>query len=623
MAMVAEVGKTAATSADPQAGENSTVADREKDARLRIVESRGYRIELDLTTQVLKIGMPDDRGMLWWDDRTTKGPNGFRFAGVHPESLPKQLAAPISPTIRNLRSGILSASILAQKAKQFDDGLYAAVDLAAQNGCGGFPGKLPLLKSIAGSQTAGDIDTASEVVLAAARLGGLEFDLAGRADRAVLKRIRGFLDNPLRSKPIGFYTWSEELQRIFQQDRMLQSPIQDPPGVERLAGLLHADRTSREIYEGYLTLISRLTNPFPSEYPTLACCLTALDQGSVRVPHDTLYFFPPSRAHETELVKRLYGHRPIPRGFNLAEELVKRIRSGKIALEPTDSSGWYDYQTWSLEPLVIPGQMPEAKHLRLESRYREQLVELFKGILTLTRETHIKQLEIPRVGSAPPRPTVKIFPKLSAEPLATHYLRRALSYRFVRQVITDTFGPEALVDMHRMTAGGPVANDLATELAEIEALFLGAYVLVSRELGMEPDLAVIGTTDREIDSDARAFQKWAAELGTDPDIGVDSRAMIPVFYDIQRRKTKVWLFLGWAERPVTISFATPPEAKVFDSDGNPVPGDSIEIEFESTRPRLTYPVTAEIYVTEILNREEFRRLCDEHRTRSAILAALK
>ena len=39
--------------------------------------------------------------------------------------------------------------MLAQKAKQFDDGLYAAVELAAQQGAGRCQGKANLLKTLA------------------------------------------------------------------------------------------------------------------------------------------------------------------------------------------------------------------------------------------------------------------------------------------------------------------------------------------------------------------------------------------------------------------------------------------------------------------------------------------
>src|SRR5262249_17198798 len=151
--------------------------------------------------------------------------------------------------------------------------------------------------------------------------------------------------------------------------------------------------------------------------------------GQGPIPDKKVYFFPPSRAHETDLVTKLYGNRPIPDGFSLVDEMIRRIRSGQIQLKPTEQSGWYDYQTWAIEPLVVPERTPEATHLQATESYRKQLVELFKGILALTRETHIKQLVVPMAGAAAPglpkRPEIHIRPDLTVEPLATFYRRRA------------------------------------------------------------------------------------------------------------------------------------------------------------------------------------------------------
>ena len=46
------------------------------------------------------------------------------------------------------------------------------------------------------------------------------------------------------------------------------------------------------------------------------------------------------------------------------------------------------------------------------------------------------------------------------------------------------------------------------------------------------------------------------------------------------------------------------------------------LDFRSASYSLAYPVTAEAYVTKILNRDEFRRHCDRYKIRSAILANL-
>ena len=62
------------------------------------------------------------------------------------------------------------------------------------------------------------------------------------------------------------------------------------------------------------------------------------------------------------------------------------------------------------------------------------------------------------------------------EPTATYYLRRARSYRFVRTVLEEAFGPDAWKSMRRMTAAGPIDMDLGDDLTLMQSLFYGAYV---------------------------------------------------------------------------------------------------------------------------------------------------
>ena len=598
------------TSGAVSAGE---AAARNKGERpMREIEAEGFRIQLDLSTQVLRLDIPEDRG----------------FGDVSGRLEVKREEAAVVPTLSGMgREDFISASILAQKARQFDDGLYAAVDLAAQQGAGCFAGKASLLKKVARALAALPETPAGQtegVIFAACKLGRVEADVPARLQKFVDSTVAGFLKDPLRSKPIGFYTWTEELAAIFRQDRMLQTELKDRKGTEALTRILQADRDVRDVYEGYLSLVARLTNPLI--YPDLRGQIAALERGKLDVPSKEIYFFPPSRSHETELIKRLYGNRPIPEGFNLVEEMTKRIQAGTLQLKPTADSGWYDYQTWSLEPLAIPDEMPEAPRLDLSPSYRKQLLELFKGLLALTRETHIKQLEIPMAGMAAPgprpRPVVRVYPELDAEPLATMYLRRAQSYQFIREVIEKAFGPEALTKMHRQSASGPVRENLGDELRRMEALFYGAHVTVCRQIGA-PHSDGLGTGPAK---DEAAVSTWAAfrdELKDDPDLGRDARMMVPVFYDIARKKTKVWVFLGWAARPLIIAFAKAPAAAVFDQAGRQVAADRVDLQFRSTSRTVAYPVTAEVYVEKILDRDEFRRHCDRYKTPSAILASLK
>ena len=165
----------------------------------------GYRIMVDRATQILRLDTNDR-------------------AGGHPvlEARPR------------IQSSFVSAALLAQKAKQFDDGLYAAVELAAQSGAGQFQGKQTLIRAALEK-----IDSlgAAEILYSAAKLGGAAIEPPEGVARAVESWTEGFLKDELRSKPLGFYTWTPELARIFQQDRALQTEL-DQPAAAELVGLM-------------------------------------------------------------------------------------------------------------------------------------------------------------------------------------------------------------------------------------------------------------------------------------------------------------------------------------------------------------------------------------------------
>jgi hypothetical protein len=574
---------------------------------IREFAEENYRVQLDLSQQVLGLEIPE------WPARQDS----------------------LHPTLRGLGSAaFVSAAALAMKAKQFDDGLYAATELAAQNGAGHYPGKVFLLRTLARNLAEEPPANATELLAAlcgACELGGLKVSVPESLEAVVKEMVADFLRSELRSKPIGFYTWTRDLEAVFRQDRMLQEPLRGEPGIRSLVRALKADDKLRTTYVSYLDLIARLTNPFAE--PDLRSLLAEGDKDRKQAPLKEVFFFPPSRAYETDLIKKLFGDRPIPDGFNLMDELIARIRAGVLQLKPTDQSGWYDYLIWSIEPLAIPDRMPEAKRLFLDQRYREHLVALFKGIYALTRETHAKGLELAEAGAAyGRRPRVKkiyIHPELSAEPLATFYLRRALSYRFVHQVLAETFDTDALRRVHRLTPERRSELSLAEELERMEALFYGAHLTVNRQLGLTTDAASEIGSSKGPRADAEHFGKWAEKLEEDEDLGQDARMMVPVFYDVQRRRTKVWLFLGWTSKPLRIYFATPP--RVVMPSASPFAGRLLarlfgkgqpDVVFTGDYQELACPVTAEVYVERILNRDEFRSHCDTYKTQSRILENL-
>jgi len=218
------------------------------------------------------------------------------------------------------------------------------------------------------------------------------------------------------------------------------------------------------------------------------------------------------------------------------------------------------------------------------------------------------------------RPTIVVGPGLTVEPLPTLYRRRSACYRFVRSVVEEALGPDALARMHRLTPEGPCDPALADELLTMEDLFQGAYRTACQELGLEPEAG---------EGDAARFAAWADKLGADTDLTRDCRMMVPVFYDLQRRQTKVWAFLGWDKVALNVKFDRPPRvlscepARRRKFRKGPKPARSPElpdVQFSGEQHGLAVPVMAAVAGGQLLSRHEFRGNCDRYGTREAILA---
>ena len=532
------------------------------------------------------------------------------------------LEAEIFPTLPST-SGFVSAAMLVQKAKIFDDGLYAAVELAAESGAGAFRGKRALLDALrARLLAAGDVPVGppTATLFAAARAGGRRVPTPPALVGLVDAMVEGFDSTPVRSKPIGFYTWSDALRAVFRQDRMLQAGAAEPAAaVEVVARALHADPAVRDTYERYLALVERLTNPFVG--PDYRSALEALDAGEP-VPTESFAFFPACRSRETLMANALLaGGMPIEQ-LRLMDAFVDAVRAGRVSLAPRPDSGWYDRQQWALEPFVRPEATPEGGKVQRGPRYRARLEELFRGALALTRETHVKNLDIAvATAMAPPpqsKPRVYVGPDLTVEPHASAWWRRAESYRYVAELLAAVFGPGATATMHRETPDGPVSVSLADELRSMEALFTGAYVRSCKELGF-PVGVVAGA-----DAAEATFVAWARAASTDADLARDVRMMIPVAVDPMTGTTRSWAVLGWASDELGIRFVRGPTAVVRSAaDGKALPPSAVEVVLGSQSASVAYPVFVEVTTRKVLDRDEFRRLCDAAKTRERIVNALE
>jgi hypothetical protein len=533
--------------------------------------------------------------------------------------------------LQNAGGQFLSAAMLIQKAKQFDDGLYAAAELAALDGRGEMPAKSQLLREWPAKVDPAAGGKGLSVLLVAGELGGSGAEIPAAQKKAVADLIRAFNADPKRSKPLGFYTWSKALEAIFRQDRMLQTPLEKLADAQSIAEALRADPALRTAYQKHLQLAYRLTNP-PVTGGSSDLSPLIGDEVTVKPTEVAQWrILPPSISHESQLFLRLFpSPQPVPDDFDLMKTLVAEIRAGKIDLTPTPESGWYDHQTWALQPLLLPEKMPEASHLGVGEEYRKHLEELFKGTLALTRETHVKQLDFPPPAAAaepPPivekKPELFIAPDLVIEPLPQMYLRRAQSYLFVREVLAAAFGEEALAEIHRQTPDGPVKATLGEELQQMATIFYGAHVAASRQLGKdeEPVPAGIGANGENA---AIELLAWHQKSASDPDLGWDARMMVPVFLDPENQRIKVWCMLGWQTQEAYVSFAKHPTITATSEAGDAVDvAKTFDVHYWGQGLSLASPIFAEVWVTKLLNRDEFRRHCDAYVTPGAIVANLE
>jgi hypothetical protein len=530
--------------------------------------------------------------------------------------------------LQNAESQFLSAAMLVQKAKQFDDGLYAAAELAAEEGQGEMPAKARLLADWPAKVDPAAGGQGLTVLLAAGQLGGLETNVPAAQEKQVQTLLARFNADHKRSKPLGFYTWSKALEAIFRQDRMLQTPLDSVADAEAIAAALRDDAALRDAYLKHLRLAYRLTNP-PVQGGSSD--LTPLLAQDAAIGSQQWRILPPSLSHESQLFLRLFPEPgPVPDDFDLMKTLVAEIRAEKIDLRPTPDSGWYDHQTWALQPLLLPEKMPETSHVKFGAEYLKHLEELFKGTLALTRETHVKQLDFPPPAAEAPggeevvrKTPLVISPELVIEPLPQMYLRRAESYRFVREVLSQAFGEAALADIHRQTPEGPVKATLDEELRQMVTLFYGAHVVASRQLGKseDPDFA-----DADVISDRAAAEllTWHQAASSDPDLGRDARMMVPVFLDPANKRIKAWCMLGWRAESAYASYEKHPGVSAVDADGNAADlAKHFELHYYGQSLKLAQPVFAEVWVTKLLNRDEFRRHCDTYVSEEAIVANLE
>jgi hypothetical protein len=510
-----------------------------------------------------------------------------------------------------------SVNLLDGKAKQFDDGLYAALDRAYCRGLKDqLHGHVDLVRRL--YQSVGTNGPARDYLAAGLELAGVHAEAVNPEDKA--KWLQTFEANEVQSKPIGFYTWNKELAACFRFLRFFQMEF-DPQHLAvplALAQVLEEEPALRADYQKMITFYAQLTNP-------LVCrSLLDLRTTTVLTARRSVAFLPSSTSRETILFEKLFP-RGLPPDADLMAEFVKAIRSGKVNLHPTEKSGWYDYQAYALETMLLPDRGPENAKLLLTRSYKERMLEAFKAILTKQRETHVRQLEMASLTATamPPHPgsrRPKVQPRLRVEPAPTYYLRTARAYSFLANFLEATVGADSLRTLHGLRQNGEREPDLESELRQMRELFYGLYLISAEDLGMKPALVRDELPDAE--DCYLVAAEWLPHAFDDRDLAVDTRVAIPIATDAGRGVTRLWATLGVRLARLDAEYSRPPHLKsATDAGWAPVLAEDLL----PSHYLIAVDDFAEIELQGLrtLTREEFRAICDRGKTKEGVLALLR
>jgi hypothetical protein len=526
---------------------------------------------------------------------------------------------------KNRHNLLPSVNMIDGKAKQFDDGLYAALDLSYLHGWQDIlPAHRHLVKGL--YERVGKDSPAAPYLAAGLEIAGIKVEATNGAEKA--RYLAAFNSDEIRSKPISFYTWSPQLGECFRFLRFFQRPFNESeqPVIDALVRALKEDSMLLADYRKAMAFYAKLTNPY--RYRSLAD-LADGGPGQVRpdeplpntLPGTTrIAFFPASTSKETVLFEALFP-RGLPPNADLMRELITKIRSGQVNLQPRPDSGWYDHQVYALETLLLPEKGEENPKLQLTRAYKKRMLEAFQALITKRRETHARQLDIAKAPmAAAPRFEENIQPRLRVEPNPSYYLRTARAYAFLSSFLEAATGPDVLTQMKGLKQGGARSKDLLGELHEMRDLFYGMYLVSAEDIGLKSKLA----KEEVIDQDRcyRLATEWLSKAFQDEDLAADTRVAVPVFVDEPRRATRLWCTLGVRLAKLDVRYVRPPHVK-------PAKGEGEWKEVEGYRlggVEYVIPVDefaeVELKGLRVLSREEFRTICDREKTKEAILKAL-
>ena len=520
---------------------------------------------------------------------------------------------------------LVSANMIDGAAKQFDDGLYAAVDSACYHGALGIsPAPPDFVKAVFDKLPPGS--AARPFLAGALELVEMSVVLDPQEKVARDAFLAEFERDKARSKPISFYNWTPELQRVWRFYTFLSSEFDELGGLDiprAVSVVLEGDPGLIEQYRAITGFYGHLTNP-------LIClpidALIATDENLSALAarhgarHEAVAIFPPSTSRENELFDQLFSM-GLPPGVNAMVAFIRAIRSGEVDLVPADEDGWYQWQVHALETLFLPTRGQEDEKLLLTAKYKKRLVEAFKALVTKRRETHARQFAAMQTASIDPELLPgQVRPRLRVEPCATFYLRTARAYAFLQSFLLATIGQERLDGMHGLKEGGERTVALGDELDAMRLRFYGFYLVACEDIGMKPQFLEGEAVERT--AAMAAALSWLKTCASDPDLDCDTRVAVPIVVDPMRNITRLWATLGVRLAPLEASYVRAPKVRPKGEGGPWQDVESHELSDRSYVIAVDEFAEFEVRGSKTFTRTELRTICDRYDTKEEILEAL-
>ena len=568
-----------------------------------VFNANNLKVEIDLSSQILRVEAEQDphgyENAFAFEDDFDFDPSDSMSSFLLGDSTPRPFRSLVDAVQSETTVPLM---VFAHKAKCFNDWLYSTLDFAAFVGDCPAVGKQDFVRCLRDQLDGLENNlNVQSLLYAAEHLGSGESitHLPGKLRLLTKKHLKVFEQNPILSLPLGFYSRSEALQQLFRHDRLLQRPL-EPQEAEALASAITQAQLSYS-YDWHLRASSRLTG----KHAMLSVTDPLIDEIT------ECALFPPSKAPETELVKKLFGGRPLPKDCSLLDTLLTFVQEQKISLKPDADDGWYIRELYALEALL----KPEKERLLIGERYSKSLEQLFKGLMSLSRESHIKQLELPTAVGAPFEGLcINIHPRLRLEPIPDYYQRMANNYMWMLEQLRDLWG-ESFLHQSLSNSQEP-SMSVGDALLEMHTLFLGAYYLCLEDLG----LSLPEPLDTEIQFAMMIARKFISTWRQDPDISTDSRMMVPLYYDHERKMTRISVVCGYLNRNVDVEFAHKPNIHVTNFQGQEV---QPKIIWNRSSFKTVYPMQFECDVVKLLDRESFRAIADQYPNPDDLRVALE